>query len=142
MTLPREVVPGRDYMITRRCSERRFFVSRPRPREVSRADGTVELEWACGGIRMSPSEFRTVPADKTTLGQGSDRASSLAPSASRDRGQRRVRRPRKDPCAEHAMVAKRPVAGVHSRAELAGFAGHVASWEGMETPLRVSINNR
>jgi REP element-mobilizing transposase RayT len=26
MTLPREVVPGRDYMITRRCSERRFFL--------------------------------------------------------------------------------------------------------------------
>jgi hypothetical protein len=26
MTLPRQVVPGRDYMITRRCSERRFFL--------------------------------------------------------------------------------------------------------------------
>jgi len=26
MSLPREVVPGRDYMITRRCSERRFFL--------------------------------------------------------------------------------------------------------------------
>jgi len=26
MTVPREVVPGRDYMITRRCSERRFFL--------------------------------------------------------------------------------------------------------------------
>jgi REP element-mobilizing transposase RayT len=26
MTIPREVVPGRDYMITRRCSERRFFL--------------------------------------------------------------------------------------------------------------------
>ena len=26
MTPPREVVPGRDYMITRRCSERRFFL--------------------------------------------------------------------------------------------------------------------
>jgi REP element-mobilizing transposase RayT len=30
MSLPREVVPGRDYMITRRCSERRFFL-RPDP---------------------------------------------------------------------------------------------------------------
>jgi putative transposase len=30
MTLPRQVVPGRDYMITRRCSERRFFL-RPDP---------------------------------------------------------------------------------------------------------------
>jgi len=30
MTLPRQVVPGRDYMITRRCSERRFFL---RPNE-------------------------------------------------------------------------------------------------------------
>jgi REP element-mobilizing transposase RayT len=26
MTIPRQVVPGRDYMITRRCSERRFFL--------------------------------------------------------------------------------------------------------------------
>jgi REP element-mobilizing transposase RayT len=26
MTLPRQVVPGRDYMVTRRCSERRFFL--------------------------------------------------------------------------------------------------------------------
>ena len=26
MTLPRQVVPDRDYMITRRCSERRFFL--------------------------------------------------------------------------------------------------------------------
>ena len=26
MTMPRQVVPGRDYMITRRCSERRFFL--------------------------------------------------------------------------------------------------------------------
>jgi putative transposase len=26
MTMPREVVPGRNYMITRRCSERRFFL--------------------------------------------------------------------------------------------------------------------
>ena len=26
MTLPRQVVPGRDYKITRRCSERRFFL--------------------------------------------------------------------------------------------------------------------
>jgi putative transposase len=26
MTLPRQVVPGRDYLITRRCSERRFFL--------------------------------------------------------------------------------------------------------------------
>jgi REP element-mobilizing transposase RayT len=26
MTLPRQVVPGHDYMITRRCSERRFFL--------------------------------------------------------------------------------------------------------------------
>jgi hypothetical protein len=26
MTLPRHVVPGRDYMITRRCLERRFFL--------------------------------------------------------------------------------------------------------------------
>ena len=26
MTLPRQVVPGSDYMITRRCSERRFFL--------------------------------------------------------------------------------------------------------------------
>jgi REP element-mobilizing transposase RayT len=26
MTFPRQVVPGRDYMITRRCSERRFFL--------------------------------------------------------------------------------------------------------------------
>ena len=26
MTLPRDVVPGRDYIITRRCSERRFFL--------------------------------------------------------------------------------------------------------------------
>jgi hypothetical protein len=26
MTLPRQVVAGRDYMITRRCSERRFFL--------------------------------------------------------------------------------------------------------------------
>jgi putative transposase len=26
MTLPRQVVPGGDYMITRRCSERRFFL--------------------------------------------------------------------------------------------------------------------
>jgi REP element-mobilizing transposase RayT len=26
MTLPRQVVPGRNYMITRRCSERRFFL--------------------------------------------------------------------------------------------------------------------
>jgi len=26
MTLLRQVVPGRDYMITRRCSERRFFL--------------------------------------------------------------------------------------------------------------------
>jgi hypothetical protein len=26
MTLPRQVVPGRDYMLTRRCSERRFFL--------------------------------------------------------------------------------------------------------------------
>ena len=32
MTLPREVVPGRNYMITRRCSERRFFL---------RPDGTT-----------------------------------------------------------------------------------------------------
>jgi REP element-mobilizing transposase RayT len=30
MTLPRQVVPGRDYMVTRRCSERRFFL---RPNE-------------------------------------------------------------------------------------------------------------
>jgi REP element-mobilizing transposase RayT len=26
MTLPRQVVPGYDYLITRRCSERRFFL--------------------------------------------------------------------------------------------------------------------
>jgi hypothetical protein len=26
MSLPREVLPGRTYMITRRCSERRFFM--------------------------------------------------------------------------------------------------------------------
>ena len=26
MTLPRQVIPGADYMITRRCSERRFFL--------------------------------------------------------------------------------------------------------------------
>jgi REP element-mobilizing transposase RayT len=26
MTLPRQVLPGRDYMVTRRCSERRFFL--------------------------------------------------------------------------------------------------------------------
>jgi hypothetical protein len=26
MTLPRQVVPGHDYMIARRCSERRFFL--------------------------------------------------------------------------------------------------------------------
>jgi REP element-mobilizing transposase RayT len=26
MTLPRQVVPGRDFMVTRRCSERRFFL--------------------------------------------------------------------------------------------------------------------
>jgi putative transposase len=26
MTFPRQVVPGRDYMVTRRCSERRFFL--------------------------------------------------------------------------------------------------------------------
>jgi REP element-mobilizing transposase RayT len=32
MTLPREVVPGRDYMITRRCSERRFFL---RPDDIT-----------------------------------------------------------------------------------------------------------
>jgi putative transposase len=32
MSLPREVVPGRDYMITRRCSERRFFL---RPDEAT-----------------------------------------------------------------------------------------------------------
>jgi hypothetical protein len=24
VTIPRQVVPGRDYMVTRRCSERRF----------------------------------------------------------------------------------------------------------------------
>jgi len=32
MTLPRQVVPGRDYMVTRRCSERRFFL---RPDEAT-----------------------------------------------------------------------------------------------------------
>ncbi len=37
MTLPRQVVPGRDYMITRRCSERRFFL---RPDEKSPSEGT------------------------------------------------------------------------------------------------------
>lgn len=26
MSLPRQVLPGSDYMITRRCSERRFFL--------------------------------------------------------------------------------------------------------------------
>jgi hypothetical protein len=26
MSLPRAIVPGRRYMITRRCSERRFFM--------------------------------------------------------------------------------------------------------------------
>ena len=26
MTLPRQVVPGRDYMIMRRCSERRYLL--------------------------------------------------------------------------------------------------------------------
>ena len=26
MSLPREVLPGRTYMVTRRCSERRFFL--------------------------------------------------------------------------------------------------------------------
>jgi putative transposase len=26
MTIPRQVVPGREYMITRRCSERRSFL--------------------------------------------------------------------------------------------------------------------
>jgi hypothetical protein len=38
MFRPREVLPGRTYMITRRCSERRFLL---RPALFFRKDGTV-----------------------------------------------------------------------------------------------------
>ena len=42
MTLPREVVPGRDYMITRRCSERRFFL---RP-DAATNNAFIKSKWA------------------------------------------------------------------------------------------------
>jgi hypothetical protein len=47
MTLPRQVVPGRDYMITRRCSERRFFL---RP-----DDDTNDAFIYCLGLAAMPS---------------------------------------------------------------------------------------
>ena len=53
MTLPRQVVPGRDYMVTRRCSERRFFL---RPDDDTNnlgsrtADSNSDRAGACEGL--------------------------------------------------------------------------------------------
>ena len=44
MSLPRAIVPGRRHMITRRCSERRFFM---RPRTE------VGCHVACSGVARS-----------------------------------------------------------------------------------------
>jgi hypothetical protein len=58
MTLPRQVVPGRDYMITRRCSERRFF---PRPDEETNNAFIYCLALAARRAKVEVTFCPTIP---------------------------------------------------------------------------------
>jgi hypothetical protein len=81
----------------------------------SQAKAMLRCERLSGVGRGTPRSSSACRAGRGRLRRGVDsRRERLRSRCARigTRGQRPVRRPRKDPCAEHAMVAKPPVAGV------------------------------